>query len=386
GVSCACFLAQMGYDVTIYEMLPEPGGMAAVGIPDYRLPRHVLQGEVKNVEDLGVKIEYGKALGIHFTLEDLEKEGFKAIFIGMGCHCHKAMGVEGEDKGYEGYMPGVYFLRNSNLGLLDELPKGTKIAVVGGGNVAIDCVRMAFRLGFDDSNIVYRRTEKEMPADEIEIRDAKAEGVKFHFLTAPKRIVAEDGKVKGLECFKMELGEPDKSGRRKPVPVPDSDFIIEADVNIPAIGQEGDYSCMCNLPGVDVTKWGALIVNDFLMSSRKGVFAGGDCVTGPDVLIRACAQGRLTAFRIDKFLKEGTLDFFEEELNEKLIKNLKIYDPSEKVALPGGVPRMPIKHEPAEERKKDFREVDKGFTTDEAKAEASRCLRCYRVVTFAKGK
>ena len=122
------------------------------------------------------------------------------------------------------------------------------------------------------------------------------------------------------------------------------------------------------------------------MSSRKGVFAGGDCVTGPDVLIRACAQGRLTAFRIDKFLKEGTLDFFEEELNEKLIKNLKIYDPSEKVALPGGVPRMPIKHEPAEERKKDFREVDKGFTTDEAKAEASRCLRCYRVVTFAKGK
>ncbi|MBZ0155489.1 MAG: FAD-dependent oxidoreductase [Alphaproteobacteria bacterium] len=383
GLTCAYFLARKGYAVTIFELLPEPGGMAAVGIPDYRLPRDILRGEVEAIEKLGVEIVYGKGLGTHFTLDDLEQEGYKAVFIGMGCHCHKKMGVEGEDKGYYGYIPGVYFLRNVNLGLLDEIPKGKRMVVVGGGNVAIDCVRSAFRVGFEESHIVYRRSRKEMPADQAEIDDAEAEGVQFHFLTAPKRILGENGKVAGLECTRMELGEPDASGRRRPVEVPGSEFTIDAEVIVAAIGQEGDFSCMCNLPGVEVSKRGAIVVDENLMTTRKGVFAGGDCVTGPDVLIRACAHGRRVGLKIDRFLTEGRVEVFEEESDEKMLDALGVFSPSEEVNLPGGVKRMPVKHELPLERKGDFREVDKGFTPQEAVAEAGRCLRCYRVVTYA---
>ncbi len=383
GLTCADFLAQRGYDVTIFEMLPEPGGMAAAGIPDYRLPRDIVRDEIQAIVKRGVRIIYGRALGPHFTLDDLEREGYKAVFIGMGCHCHKSLGIEGEDKGYYGYVPGVYFLRNINLGLLDEVPKGKKMVVVGGGNVAIDCARTAFRVGFDESHIVYRRSRKEMPADRTEVDDAEAEGVQLHFLTAPKRIIGENGKVRGLECLRMDLGEPDASGRRRPVVIPGSEFIIEAEVIVAAIGQEGDFNCMCNLPGVEVTKKGAIVVDENLMTTRKGVFAGGDCVTGPDVLIRACAHGRRVSLAIDRFLTEGSVEPLDEILDEKFLSQLQVYDPSETIALPEGSGRTPIRHEPSLERKKDFREVDKGFTFDEAVAEASRCLRCYRVVMFA---
>ncbi|MFZ5996340.1 MAG: FAD-dependent oxidoreductase [Nitrospirota bacterium] len=383
GLTCAYFLAHEGFKVTIYDMLPEPGGMAAVGIPDYRLPRHVLQDEIKAIEKLGVKIVCGKSLGAHFTLDYLDKEGYKAVFIGMGCHCHKKMGIEGEDEGYYGYIPGVHFLRSVNLGFFDELPKGKRMVVVGGGNVAIDCVRSAFRVGFDESHLVYRRSRKEMPADPVEITDAEAEGVNFHFLTAPKRIIGENGKVVGLECLRMELGEPDASGRRRPVEVPGSEFVIPAEVIVSAIGQEGDSACICKLPGVEVNKRGGIIVDGNLMTTRRGVFAGGDCVTGPDVLIRACAQGRRVALKIAAFLKEGKIDVFDEERDEAFLNTLQVFDPSEHITVPGGQKRVPIKHEPSTERKKDFREVDKGFTPQEAMAEAERCLRCYRVVTYA---
>jgi formate dehydrogenase (NADP+) beta subunit len=383
GLTCASVLAKKGYDVTIFEMLSESGGMAAVGIPDYRLPRDIVRGEAEEIEKLGVKIVYGKALGVHFTLDDLERDGFKSVFIGMGCHCHKSLGIEGEDKGYYGYVPGVYFLRNINLGLYDEVPKGKKMAVVGGGNVAIDCVRTAFRLGFENSDIVYRRSRKEMPADKVEIDDADAEGVSFHFLTAPKRIIGENGKVRGLECLRMELGEPDASGRRRPVEVPGSEFVIEADVIVAAIGQEGDFNCMCNLPGVEVTKKGAIVVDENLMTTRKGVFAGGDCVTGPDVLIKACAHGRRVGLAMDKYLSDGSLAPLNEVKEEKFLAQLQAYDPSEAIALPSGPGRIPVVHEQPGERKGDFREVDKGYTVEEAVAEASRCLRCYRMVMFA---
>ena len=383
GLTCASFLANRGYDVTIFEMLSESGGMAAVGIPDYRLPRDIVRGEVEGIENLGVKIIYGKALGPSFTLDDLEKDGYKAIFIGIGCHCHKSLGIEGEGKGYYGYVPGVYFLRNINLGLYDEVPKGKKMVVVGGGNVAIDCVRTAFRVGFDESHIVYRRSRKEMPADQVEIDDAEVEGVQLHFLTAPKRIIGENGKVTGLECLRMELGEPDSSGRRRPVLMPGSEFVIDADVIVAAIGQEGDFNCMCNLPGVEVTKKGAIVVDDNLMTSRKGVFAGGDCVTGPDVLIKACAHGRRVGMAIDRLLTDGDIRTLEEVKDEKFLTQFKIYDPSEAIALPAGTGRIAVRHEPPLERKNDFREVDKGYTAEEAVTEASRCLRCYRLVMYA---
>ncbi len=386
GLTAAHFLVKNGYDVTVFEMLPEPGGMAAVGIPDYRLPREIITREVGFLEQMGVKFVYNRAFGTSFVLEDLEEDGFKAVFVGMGCHCHKSMGVEGEDKGYDGFVPGVYFLRNVNLGLMDEVPTGRKMVVVGGGNVAIDCVRTAFRVGFDESHLVYRRSRTEMPADDVEINDAEEEGVQYHFLTAPKRIIAKDGKVTGLECLRMELGEPDESGRRRPVPIEGSEFIIEADVIVPAIGQEGDISCICNIPGVDITKWGTIIVDDNFMTSRAGVFSGGDCVIGPDVLIRACAHGRMSALKIHTYLTGGSLELLEEQSDEFFLDKLDPFDPQEKLGIPGGTHREPIKHEAPFERRVDNREVEKGFTHEEAVGEASRCLRCYRIVTYAYGE
>lgn len=385
GLTAAFFLAKRGYDVTIYESLPEPGGMAAVGIPDYRLPRDILGGEVSNIESLGVKILYNKKFGIDFTIEDLEKEGFKAFFVGLGCHCHKKLDIEGEDQSLQGYIPGVYFLRYINLH--QEIPKGKKIVVVGGGNVAMDCVRSAVRMGFDDVNIVYRRSKKEMPADFIEVMEAEEEGVKFHMLTAPKRLISKDGKIIGLECIKMELGEPDASGRRSPVPVPGSEFIIETDVLVPAIGQEADIGCcVTGIKGVEITKRATIRVDENFMSTRAGVFSGGDCVTGADVLIRACAHGRLAAMKIDDFLKEGKAKLLKEELDVNLVDKLKPFDPKEKMKIPGGVKRVQIKHDHAQDRIKSFDEYTKGFTTEEAIKESSRCLRCYRIVTYAYAK
>lgn len=385
GLTCAYFLAKAGYDVTVFEALPEPGGMAAVGIPDYRLPREIIRGEVEYIEKLGVKFVYNKNFGVDFTVEDLENQGYKAIFVGLGCHCHKKMDIEGEDQSLIGYIPGVYFLRYINLG--QDIPKGKKVVVVGGGNVAMDCVRSALRVGFEDVNLVYRRSKKEMPADPVEVMEAEEEGVKFHMLTAPKRLISENGKVKGLECVRMELGEPDASGRRSPKPIPGSEFVIECDVIIPAIGQEADIGCCVTaIKGVEITKKQTILVDENLMSTRKGVFAGGDCVLGPDVLIRACAQGRLAAKKIDQYLTEGKIYLLEEEMEEKLLNELKVFNPEEKIQIPGGLKMTKIHHDPPESRIKSFVEYTKGYTVTEAIREASRCLRCYRVVTYALSK
>ena len=381
GLTCAHVLALQGYQVTIFETLPESGGMAAVGIPDYRLPREILRGEVAQIEKLGVTIQYNKTLGFDFAVEDLEQQGFKAIFLAMGCHCHKKLGIEGEDKNYEGFIPGVFFLRFANLG--EETPKGRKLVVIGGGNVAVDSARIGFRLGFEEVHVVYRRSRAEMPADHIEVRDAMAEGVQFHFLTAPNRIVGENGRVKGLECSRMELGEPDASGRRRPIPVPDSGFFIAADVLVPTIGQESDFGCLTSLPGVEITKKGTVIIDELFMTHKAGIFAGGDCVSGPDTVIRACAHGRLSGLHIHRFLTAEPSEPFAEQLDEKFMAQLKPFDSKEKMEIPGGAPRMPVQHEDAELRKHDFREVEKGFTPEEARKEAGRCLRCYRVVVAA---
>jgi formate dehydrogenase beta subunit len=383
GLTCAHFLARQGFAVTIYEILPAPGGMAAVGIPDYRLPADILRDEIEEIKRLGVEILYNKCLGIDFTIEQLEALGFKAVFLAMGCHCHKKLGIEGESSGYYGYVPGILFLRHINLGELDELPKGKKIVVVGGGNVALDCVRTSFRVGFTEAHLVYRRSRAEMPADDVEIHDAEEEGVQFHFLIAPKRIIGKEGKVTGLECTRMELGEPDASGRRRPMIVPGSEFVIEADVIVAAIGQEGEISCLCNLPGVEVDDRGIIKVDHNLMSSRRGIFAGGDCISGPDTLIGACAHGRLVGLKIARFLEEQIVEQLAEEHDDALVRQLKAVADVGHRTMPAGPGKVAIRHEPPMERKNDFREVDKGFTPAEAVAEAERCHRCYKVVTYA---
>ncbi|MBW1802654.1 MAG: FAD-dependent oxidoreductase, partial [Deltaproteobacteria bacterium] len=286
GLAAAYYLGIKGYPVKIFESLPEGGGMAAVGIPDYRLPRNIVHYEIDVIKKVGVEIQYNTTVGSDITLEEIKAQGFRAVFIGVGAHLSKKMRLEGEDAGYDGFVKGVDFLRDINLD--KEIYQGKKLLVVGGGNVAIDCVRSSFRVGFTDANIVYRRSRNEMPADDVEIEDAEQEGVNFHFLTLPTRIITENNRVTAVECIRMELGEPDESGRRRPVPVEDSEFVIETDVLIPAIGQDVDLSLLPDASGVEKTKWNTIVVDsDSMVTAQEEIFSGGDCVTGPDVLIEA---------------------------------------------------------------------------------------------------
>jgi len=382
GVSCALYLTQKGYPVTIFEALPEPGGMAAVGIPDYRLPREILRGEVEIAQKAGAEIIYNTRIGVDKTMDDLWKEGYKAIFIGVGSHDSKAMGVEGEEKGYEGFIPGVKFLRDINLA--NEIYRGDKLMVVGGGNVAIDCARSAFRVGFKEVNLVYRRSRKEMPADAVEIEDAEKEGVQFHFLTLPTKIIAEGNEVKAVECIRMELGEPDSSGRRRPIPVKGSEFILETDVLIPAIGQDQNLTLIRESDGVVITKWGTVKVDeDSMASDRAGIFSGGDCVTGPAALVNALAAGYDAAITIDHYLNREPLDLPDFRKKEKFINKFEDYSQETKVSAVGGLQKSTMEHLPAETRIHTFEEVESGFDAQSAIRDASRCLRCYRVALIA---
>ena len=382
GITCAYHLARRGHQVTVYERLAEPGGMSAVGIPDYRLPRQVLRGEVAQVQQLGVKIKYNTTIGKEITLSQLEDD-HDAVFVAVGAQDNSAMRVEGEDQGYQGFVPGVKFLLDINEGR-DPYPEGRKVVVIGGGNVAIDCVRCAFRIGKKEVHLAYRRTRKEMPADEVEIRDAEEEKVAFHFLTAPVRVVAEAGKVVGLECIKMKLGKPDASGRRRPVPIEGSEFVFECDTVVPAIGQKIDLSLLAGVTDLETTRWNTISVDDVTkQSSRPKIFSAGDCETGPGALITACAGGRKAALNIDRMINGLPLEYEESDYFDKLFKTVKVYDPKEEIGMVGGRPRKHLKMLPAEARKLTFDEVEQGYTTPEAIAEATRCLRCYRVATVA---
>jgi len=383
GLSCAYYLALKGYPVTIFERLGEPGGMAAVGIPDYRLPRYMLENVAKISERLGIEIRYNTQVGKDITISQMFEQGYKAIFIGVGAQTNTPMGVEGEDKGYKGFIPGVYYLLEINLGR-DPYPEGKKVVVVGGGNVAIDCVRSSFRINKPDVNLVYRRTKKEMPADPVEIHDAEEEGVKFHYLCNPVRIVAKEGRVVGVECIRMELGEPDESGRRRPVPVKGSEFVIETDILIPAIGQAIDLSFLNEKDGVKTTKRSTLSIQEgTFQTSREGIFSAGDCVTGPDVLVRAAGHGKRAATKIDCFLRGMEVKESEEERLESLVEKIKVYNKEEKIGVTGGQKRAMVKLLPPETRKWVFDEAEQGFSIPEAQKEAERCLRCVRIGLFA---
>ena len=276
GITCAYHLARKGHEVTIYESLDEPGGMSAVGIPDYRLPRNILQSEVQQIQKMGVSINYGQTIGKDLTLSQLEND-FDAVFIGIGAQGSIHMGIEGEDQEYQGFIPGLAYLREVNAGR-DPYPQGKKVMVIGGGNVAVDCVRCSLRTAKEDIHLVYRRTRNEMPADDAEIHDAEEEQVQFHFLTAPVRILAENGKVVGLECIKMELGEPDVSGRPRPVPVEGSQFVFDCDTIISAIGQQVDLTLLAGMDDVQTTKWNTIVVNEYTkQSNRPKIFFAGDC-------------------------------------------------------------------------------------------------------------
>jgi formate dehydrogenase (NADP+) beta subunit len=382
GVTCAYHLAGKGHKVTIYEQLGEPGGMSAVGIPDYRLPRSILRGEVEQIQKMGVTIKYHTSIGKDTTLKQLENDN-DAVFIAIGAQNSSSMRVEGEDAGYEGFVPGVKYLLDINEGR-DPYPEGKKVVVIGGGNVAIDCVRCSSRIGKEEVNLIYRRTRNEMPADEVEIHDAEEEKVPFHFLTTPVRILEENGKVVGLECIRMELGEPDESGRRRPVPIEGSEYVFDCDTVVPAIGQRIDLSLLKEFEDIETTPWNTIIVDEVTkQSSRSKIFSAGDCETGPGALITACAGGRQAARSIDRLINDLPLEYDDNDYFDLLFKTVKIYDPEEKIGIIGERKRKHLEMLPADTRKLTFDEVEEGFPTAEAIAEAERCLRCYRVAMIA---
>ena len=312
GLTCAHYLALEGYAVEIFEALPVAGGMLAVGIPAYRLPREVVQREIQAIENLGVTIHLNAPVGPDHPLERLREEGFKAVFIGVGAHRGMRLNIEGEE--LEGIVSGVDFLRRTALG--NPKPLGDRVAVIGGGNVAVDSVRTALRLGSKEGMVLYRRTREEMPAYPEEIEEALEEGVIIHFLTAPVRFLGDgSGKVKAVECLRMELGEPDGSGRRKPIPVPGSEFRIEVDGVVTAISQQPEINSLNLPPTIQVSQAGTLTVNPLtLQSSLPWIFAGGDAVSGPTTVIEAVAAGKEAAVSIDRYLKGEDLAFGREKV------------------------------------------------------------------------
>ena len=379
GLACALRLLEQGVNVKVFEALPRPGGMAAVGIPDYRLPPEILNAEGDLINELGGEIQYNIRVGEDVTLDQLKEQGYKAIFIGIGAHDSRQMGIDGEDAGYEGFIHGVHFLRAVALG--EPTVTGKKIVVVGGGNVAIDCVRCALRIGFTDVNLVYRRSRKEMPADPVEIEDAIEEGVEFHFLTTPTKVLADKkNKLTGIELIKMELGEPDASGRRRPVPVKGSEYIMEADCVIPAIGQMPVLDFIPKKLGLELTRWNTVDANDGTgQSNIPYIFTAGDCFTGPDSLISAVGGGNRTAMAIAKYLDGLPVDPDDNALAESLLMKMRVFDPDEKIPIPQGYERQGFSHLPPDERIHHFEEVEQVMTAESALAEASRCLRCYRL-------
>ena len=309
GLTCAGDLAKLGYEITIFEALHEPGGVLTYGIPEFRLPKdEVVQKEIDNVRKLGVKIECNVVIGKSVTIDQLmEEEGFEAVFIGSGAGLPKFMGIPGENA--VGVFSANEFLTRNNLmkAFRDDYDtpifRGTKVAVVGGGNVAMDAARTALRLGAT-TYIVYRRSEAELPARVEEVHHAKEEGIIFHLLTNPTEILEDEkGWVKGMKCVRMELGEPDASGRRRPVVIPDSEFTLDVDTVIMALGTSPNPLISSTTEGLEINKWKCIVAEETNgQTSKNGVFAGGDAVTGAATVILAMEAGKAGAKGIHEYL------------------------------------------------------------------------------------
>ncbi len=361
GLSAAWFLRKSGHAVTVFEALPVIGGMMATGIPKYRLPRKVLNSEIKNIENIGVKIKTNTRIE---SLDQIFNQGFNAIFLALGAPEGSKMGFPGEDNTQ--VLDGISVLRAINLD--EDIDITGDVAVIGGGNVAMDVSRSALRKGANKVTILYRRTRTEMPADPEEVKEAIKEGIQINFLVNPQRVSHKNNRL-AVECIRMKLGEPDASGRRRPVPIKDSEFIVETDKLIVAIGQNIVIPKQFN---VSVNKRGELIVNpDTLSCSRQGVFAGGDVVSGPATVIKAIQSGRQAAISIDKYLEKNG------EIDQKYIPN---EIESDYIGMHLGFAykkRAEMQTLPVEQRLKDDNpQVDFCFDKETAMNEAKRCLKC----------
>jgi len=418
GLTCAYYLALEGYGVTIFEALPVAGGMLAVGIPEYRLPRDILNYEIESIKRLGVEIRTNTAVGKDVTLAELREE-YKAVFIAIGAHRGLKMNIEGEDA--QGVVDAVELLRDHNLGR--EVKIGQRVVVVGGGNAAIDAARTVKRLGFGsfskrtlgraeceeqregaspgkrgsgaqgpmacdavrrqqssftkrskkDVRIFYRRTRREMPAIKDEVEEAIREGIEIQFLVTPTRAIVRKGKLAAIECIRMKLGDVDKSGRRRPVPIEGSEFSVELDTLIPAIGQQPEIGWLSNGSRIKLSRWQTIEVDqETLSSDAEGVFAGGDVVTGPWTVTDAMAHGKIAAEMIDKYIRgEPVKRQYRVTRPAMQVEAIELTDEEISQLQKPSMPALAV-----EEREGSFAEVESGFTEEMAIMEAKRCLRC----------
>ena len=368
GLMAGWELTKQGYDVTIFEAESVPGGMLAWAIPEYRLPKDVLNSDIDYIKALGVDIKTNTRVGKDITLEELKKQGYKAIFIATGAPVNLKLGIPGEE--IEGVIDPIEFLKKHNLS--KDAKIGKKVAVVGGGDSAMDAARTAWRLGADVT-ILYRRTRPEMPANEEEIEGALEEGIKIEFLTLPVEAIAENGKLARIKCIRMALGNFDEGGRRRPVPLEGSEFELEVDTLIPAIGQKPNLDFLSGNSGLNVTKWDTLEVNpETMVTNVDGIFAGGDVVTGPSTVLAAMKAGKMTAESIHKYLRGESLEREYKPTQPRL--EVPPAELSIEEAMSLERPKIPCL--PVDKRTGNFGEVELGFSKEQAMNEAKRCLRC----------
>ncbi len=358
GLTCAYYLAQEGYQVAIFEKAPVPGGMLTLGIPAYRLPRDVIEGEIQVIRDMGVEMKTGVDFGRDVTVAELRGEGYGAFFFGVGSQVCKKIGIDGED--LTGIHPAYDFLMKVNIQAPPSL--GKRVIVIGGGNAAFDAARSARRLGAEEVIIAYRRGMEEMPASQAEIQEAEAEGVQIKTLIYPVRFIGTENRVRSVEFIKMRLTEPDESGRKKPEPIPGTEFTLDADDVIVTIGQQTDWSCLTSDEGF-------FQVDPVTLQGRDpDIFAGGDAVTGPRTVVEAIAAGKEAAISIDRYFRG--VDLHENRVKDwtytaKVQKEK--FDPAR---------RAPMSLRDPGEREKDFNEVCLGLTEETARQEAARCQSC----------
>ncbi|MBI4649317.1 MAG: FAD-dependent oxidoreductase [Bacteroidia bacterium] len=390
GLTCGYYLTGKGYDVTVFEKESVLGGMLALGIPEYRLPRNILEKDIDFVKSIGMKICTNSALGKDFTIDELFAQGYKAIYIAIGSHQSLNLDIPGEE--VEGVIPGMKAL--SALNLSKKIEIGKKVGIIGGGNTAVDAARRVLRAETSESiapvdaarsalrttkpeqvTIFYRRTMAEIPAYKEEVEGALAEGINIQFLTAPKRIISEKGKLKACEFIRMEMGDVDESGRRRPVPVKGSEFTVELDTLIVSISENPDIACLKD-SGLELTKWNTIKVNnETFQATRTGVFAGGDAVTGPNTVVDAISSGKVAAESIDQYLCGKEIKrIYNKTKPSVYVEPVKLTNEEQEEIFTGKRIYCPVLS--PEKRKYNLMEVELGFTEEQAVKEAKRCLRC----------
>jgi NADH-quinone oxidoreductase subunit F len=371
GLTCAYFLRQKGYETTVFEAASVPGGMLSLTIPEYRLPRSVVEYEINRIKACGVEIKTNTPVKSTKALFD---QGFKAVFVATGAYESKKLGIVGEDA--DDVLDPIRLLRDVREGT--DVQIGRKVGVVGGGNVAVDAARTALRLGADEVTIIYRRTRKEMPAENEEIDAAEEEGIKIEYLALPTKLIVKNGKIEGAECLRMRLGDADESGRCRPEPIKGSEFVVELDTFVPAITQEPDVSLIKDVPEIEVSKWNTIIVDsETLATPKSGVFAGGDVVSGPLTVTNAMASGKIASESIHSYLRTGKAERSYSVVKPSVdIEPIKMTDEELEKLPEMKRPSMPVLE--VSQRSRNFDEVELGLTRDMAINEAKCCLRCDR--------